>query len=382
MSSGTARAAVGAVTEDPPLAREIRWPAVGVLAVFLVVGVFTREPRELALSVAGGAVAIAAASMLSARGPRAAVALAVISGAGVALAAGGNGQCPAWFGLCVLAFWVLIVAGPKLGGLFLLAAEALLVGHLLTPHVDPGWTPWIAGVAVSAGGAALIVRQQQLVTQLRVAQAGLAERSRAQERNRIARDLHDVIAHSLTVSLLHIASARLALSEDPDDAARALAEAERLGRQSLEEVRSIVGLMRSGAGEDGSRLAPVRGVEALDELVERFRSAGAEVALERSGDVASLPATASTTLYRIAQEAFTNAAKHAPGSPVSLRVGVVGGRAELTVDSGGAPGNGRGMGLGTMRERAEAIGGTCVAGPGGAGWRVHASVPVKGRSPT
>jgi signal transduction histidine kinase len=279
----------------------------------------------------------------------------------------------------VLAFRVMIDAGPRLGTLFLLAAEALLVAHLLTPHVDLGWAPWVAGVAVSAGGAALIVRQQQLVTQLRVAQAGLAERSRAEERNRIARDLHDVIAHSLTVSLLHISSARLAMSDDPDDAARALADAERLGRQSLEEVRSIVGLMRAGDRDDGSRLAPVQGLEALDELVERFRRAGAEVRLECSGDVASLTATASTTLYRIAQEAFTNAAKHAPGCPVSVSVVVADGRVELTVESSGIPRSGRGMGLETMRERAEAIGGTCEAGPGGAGWRVRASVPVKGR---
>jgi signal transduction histidine kinase len=366
------------VTEDRPLTREIRWPAVGLLAAFLVAGAFTRDPRELGLSVTGCVVAIAAASTLPAGSARTAVALAALAGAGVALDAGGHGQCLAWFGLCVLAFWVMIVAGPKLGTLFLLAAEAPLVAHLLSPHVDLGWAPWIAGVAVSAGGAALIARQQQLVTQLRAAQAGLAERSRAEERNRIARDLHDVIAHSLTVSLLHISSARLSVSEDPDDAARALAEAERLGRQSLDEVRSIVGLMRSGDVDDGSRLAPAQGLEALDELVERFRSAGAKVDFERSGDVASLPATAGTTLYRIAQEAFTNAAKHAPGSPVSVRVAAAGGRVELTVESGGIPGNGRGMGLETMRERAEAIGGTCEAGPAGAGWRVHTSVPVKG----
>jgi signal transduction histidine kinase len=366
------------VTEDRSLAREIRWPAVGLLAAFMIAGAFTRQPRSLELSIAGGLLAVAAASVLPVWGPRVAVALAVIAGAGVALVAGAHGQCLAWFGLCVLAFWVMCVSGPKLGLLFLLAAEALLVVRMFTPHFHIGWAPWIAGVAVSAGAAALVVRQQHLVTELRLAQAGLAERSRAEERNRIARDLHDVIAHTLTVSVLHIASARLAVSEDPDEAERALAEAERLGRESLEEVRSIVGLMRSGGGDDGSRLAPVQGLEALDELVERFRSAGAKVELERSGDVAALPATASTTMYRIAQEAFTNAAKHAPGSPVSVHVAVADGRAELTVESGGVPGNGRGMGLETMRERAEALGGTCEAGPGGAGWRVHASLPVKG----
>ena len=365
------------MTEDRSLSRDIRWPAVGGLAAFLVAGAFMRHPQNLAVSVAGCVVAIAAASMLASYGSRAAVVLAAVAGVGVVLDAGAHGNTLAWFGLCVLAFWLTIVAGPKLGLSFLLAAEALLVAHLLTPHVDAGWTPWIAGVAASAGGAALIDHERKLITQLREAQAGLAERSRAEERNRIARDLHDVIAHSLTVSLLHISSARLALSDDPDDAARALARAERLGRQSLDEVRSIVGLMRSDDVNERSSLAPVQGLEALDELVERFRSAGAKVTFERCRDVASLPATASTTLYRIAQEALTNAAKHAPGSSLSVRLAGRGGQVELTVDSGGAPGGGRGTGLQTMRERAEAIGGTCVAGPGGPGWRVHASVPVR-----
>jgi signal transduction histidine kinase len=368
------------VTEDRPLARELRWPGVGLLAAFMVAGAFTRDPRNLVLSLVGSVVAVAAAGVMCGRGPRTAVAFAVLAGAGVALAAGGAGESLAWFGFCVLAFMVMIVAGPRHGMLFLIAAEVLLVRHLLFPHVDAGWTPWMAGVAISGGGAALLARQQELVIQLRAAQAGLAERSRAQERNRIARDLHDVIAHSLTVSLLHISSARLAVSEDPDDAERALAEAERLGRQSLEEVRSIVGLMRSGENENGSRLVPVQGIEALSDLVERFRRAGAEVGLERGGDLASLSATASTTLYRIAQEAFTNAAKHAPGSPVHVRLAVMAGRVELTVESDGPPGSGRGMGLDTMRERAEAIGGSCEAGPAGDGWRVRASVPAKGEA--
>src|SRR6185437_12005903 len=87
-------------------------------------------------------------------------------------------------------------------------------------------------------------RQRDLLVQLREAQAGLAQRAQAEERNRIAREMHDVIAHTLTVSLLHVSSARLALADDPDEAARALAEAERLGRESLEEVRHAVGLMR------------------------------------------------------------------------------------------------------------------------------------------
>jgi signal transduction histidine kinase len=187
-----------------------------------------------------------------------------------------------------------------------------------------------------------------------------------------------VIAHSLTVSLLHISSARLAVEHDPAEAARALAEAERLGRESLDEVRSIVGLMRSRYGDSGAagRLVPVPGLDAVADLVERFRGAGADATLERAGDLESVPATAGATLYRIAQEALTNAAKHAPGSPVLLRVARLPGRVELTVESGGRPGSGRGMGLSTMSERAEALGGSCEAGPGGAGWRVCACVPT------
>jgi signal transduction histidine kinase len=292
------------------------------------------------------------------------------------LDAGRTGACLAWFGLCVLAFCVMIEAGPKLGLVFLLGAELVILLHLLAPRIDLGWLPWIAGIAVSAAAGALIARERELMGQLRAAQAGLAERSRAEERNRIARDLHDVIAHSLTVSLLHISSARLALSESPEEAARALAEAERLGRQSLDEVRSIVSLMRSGDAGTRSSRAPVPGIDTLEELVERFRSAGADVTFERSGDVESVPATAGATLYRIAQEAFTNAAKHAPGCALSVRLVRANRRVELTIDSDGAPGRGQGMGLDTMRERAEAVGGMCEAGPAADGWRVHAWVPV------
>jgi len=268
------------VTEDRPFGRELRWPAVGVLTAFVVAGALMRDPPEPGLCVIGGVVAVGAASLLCVRGARTAVALAILAGVGVGLVAGSHDESLAWFGLCVLAFWVVIVAGPKLGLLFVLVAEALLVTRLLTGQSGVGWAPWIAGVAVSAGGAALIARQQQLMGQLRAAQAGLAERSRAEERNRIARDLHDVIAHSLTVSLLHISSARLAVSEDPAEATRALAEAERLGRESLDEVRSIVGLMRSGAGDDGSRPS-TSSWSAFAALARRSRSS-APATLRRS----------------------------------------------------------------------------------------------------
>ncbi|MGO9792163.1 MAG: sensor histidine kinase [Solirubrobacteraceae bacterium] len=364
---------------EPQLSRDFRWPAVGVLAVFLVAGSFTRHPRDLLLSAVGTFVALAAASMMSRYGPRAALALSLLAGAGIALTAGRTGASLAWFGLCLVAFCLVIAAGWRLGAAFWLAAAVLLGSHMLTAHPDLGWLPWIAGVTVSSAGAGLIVRERTLVDELRAAQAGLAERSRAEERNRIARDLHDVIAHSLTVSLLHVTSARLAVEHDPGDAARSLAEAERLGRESLDEVRSIVGLLRSD--DERGRTAPVPGMEAIPDLVERFRAAGAAVTLESDGELGRLPATVGTTLYRIAQEALTNAAKHAPGGTVVVRLAAAADGLALTIDSAGAPGHGAGTGLTSMRERAEAVGGRCESGPADGGWRVRASVPVPvGRS--
>jgi signal transduction histidine kinase len=362
------------VSGEPRLSRDIRWPAVGVLAGFLVAGSFTRHPRDLLLSAAGSVVALAAASMMSRYGPRAALALSLLAGAGIALTAGRTDASLAWFGLCLVAFCCVIAVGWRLGSAFWLAALVLLGSHMLTADPNLGWLPWIAGVTVSSAGAGLIVRERALVDELRAAQAGLAERSRAEERNRIARDLHDVIAHSLTVSLLHVTSARLAVEHDPGDAARSLAEAERLGRESLDEVRSIVGLLRSD--DERGWTAPVPGVDAIPDLVEQFRAAGAAVTLESDGELGRLPATAGTTLYRIAQQALTNAAKHAPGSTVVVRLAVSAAAVALTVDSAGAPGQGAGTGLTSMRERAEAVGGRCESGPSGRGWRVHASVPL------
>ena len=152
---------------------------------------------------------------------------------------------------------------------------------------SPGAPSWCS--------AGLLLRNQLiLVEQLRAAQAGLAAKARAEERNRISRDLHDVIAHSLTVSLLHVMSARLAVESDPDDAARTLAEAERLGRESLAEVRQVVGLLRDGRrGSPGSwtgtlsAAGRVRGALAGRAVPGRWR----DVTLTVDGDTGRLPAT-------------------------------------------------------------------------------------------
>ncbi|MDE3133116.1 MAG: hypothetical protein KGL15_03515, partial [Acidobacteriota bacterium] len=316
--------------------------------------------------------------------PRVAVTLNLVAGVGVVLVAGGSHASLACFGLCILALTSVLTSGPRPGHVFACAALIYLFVRLAQAGFSTDWLPWIGGVFISALGGGVVVHEQRLLAQLRAAQADLANRTRVQERARIARDLHDVIAHSLTVSLLHISAARMAVEHDPEDAGRALAEAERLGRESLDEVRAIVGLARADVDhDDRSALAPTPGLESLDALVERYRSAGAEIRVERETAVAGLPATISTTAYRIAQEALTNAARHAAGRPVEVRLAAPNGSVELLVLSAGpcaavAPGNG-GHGLHTMRERAEAVGGALDAGPApsGEGWRVHASLPLR-----
>jgi signal transduction histidine kinase len=362
-------------------AREVWWPATAVLAVLLIAGAFLRYPSAPGRSVIGIAVALPAVALLAgsrlARVPLGALALAAIASGGLALDAGSRASNIAWFGLCILVFGCVLTFGRVVGAALWAGVIVLFACNWLFAFADLGWLPWMVGTSVCLAAGLLLDHERMLLGELREAQAGLAERSRAEERNRIARDLHDVIAHSLTVSLLHISSARLAVEHDPADAARALAEAERLGRESLDEVRSIVGLMRSADGVDGG-LAPLPGLDGVDELVARFRGAGADVDFERAGELALVPATSGTTLYRIAQEALTNAAKHAPGGAVRVRITGLPGHVELVVESEGVVAGrvpGRGSGLSTMRERAEAVGGVCEAGPCDGGWRVRATVP-------
>jgi signal transduction histidine kinase len=297
----------------------------------------------------------------------------VLATAGIALLGNGSSSNVCWFGLAVLAACCSLTAPTVLAVAYWVGSVLLLSGEALFAQHDPGWAAWIGGVSFSAIASYLGRRQGELLVQLRAAQEGLAQRAQAEERNRIARELHDVIAHSLTVSLLHVTSARLALDEDRDEAARALDEAERLGRQSLDEARHAVGLLRRDGGSDPS--APLPGSIDVPALVERFRAAGADVRASVDGDLAAQPSTVGLATYRILQEALTNALKHAPGATSVVVVEVDDRAVRLSVDTSGSPGSGSGLGLVGMRERAESLGGRFSAGPGGSGWLVTAEIP-------
>jgi signal transduction histidine kinase len=356
------------------LPRRGRAAALGVLAVFVAIGVVQHTQPNTSLVVLAVVVAIGASALtLEARLPLL-LAYAAVAAAGVVILCNRASSNCGWFAICLLCGWCVLAGGWRIGLVYWLGAIAVFASEALWADPDPGWIAWMAGTTFTALGCLLIRRERDLVAKLRAAQAGLADRARAEERNRIARELHDVIAHTLIISQLHVASARLAVETDPADAARALAEAERLGRESLAEVRRAVGLLREDSAD--GRAAPLPGVADVPVLIERFRSAGAGVTLTVDGDAGALPGTTGLAVYRILQEALTNAIKHAPGSPVVVALTVEGAHARLTVDSAGPPGRGTGLGVPSMQERARALGGTCEAGPGGRGWLVRADFPL------
>ncbi len=234
----------------------------------------------------------------------------------------------------------------------------------------------VVGAAVTWASAWVLRRQHRLVLALEAAQEALAEHAAAEERARIAREVHDVIAHSLTVTMLHVASARLAVQDRPAEAIEALAEAERLGRRSLADVRRAVGALGDG---DGS---PPPSIVELPALVQEYEAAGVDVALTVAGAGDRLSAAASMALFRIAEESLANAARHAPGAHVDVELRIEASHASLTISNGigrATPSVGErpGLGLTGMRQRAELIGAQLTAGRQGDGWRVFVDLPFE-----
>ncbi len=362
-----------AATPGPFLPSRAKWVPAVVLVAFVVVALVSARPNPPVAYLAA-AVSLAMGPLLVE--PRRPLLLlyAALAIAGIAVIGHGTSSNVGWFAVCLLAMWCALVGGRRAGLVVWVGALALFGAEWLWAESDPGWAAWMAGTTLAALAGGLVRHERDLVSQLRAAQAGLADTAKTEERNRIARELHDVIAHTLTVSLLHVTSARLAVEFDPADAARSLAEAERLGRESLAEVRSAVGLLRQDG--DIAATAPLPGASEVPALVQRFRSAGVDVSLTVVGDTSLLPATAGLAVYRIVQEAMTNAIKHAPGSSIAVRLSVSVGSVDVAVDSAGPPGAGTGSGVLSMQERAESLGGTCAAGPGGRGWLVRATLPL------
>jgi signal transduction histidine kinase len=351
-----------------------RWAALAALGALAGIGLVPLSP-DPAVAAAAAVATIAGGAVLIWRRRRPyLLPAAAVATAGIAILGHGYSASIDWFGVCLIGLWCALSGERRDALLFWAGTLVLFAVEWIWIRADPGWAAWMAGSTLAVSAGLLVRHERDLVAQLRLAQDGLAERARAEERNRIARDLHDVIAHTLTVSLLHVTSARLAVEHGLDDAVSSLAEAERLGRECLDEVRTTVSMLRPDA--ETARTAPPPGIGGLPVLIGQYRSAGADATYTLDGDPAVLPATTGLALYRILQESLTNAIKHAPGASTAAHLSVGTSEVVLTVDTAARPGTGTGFGLLNMRERAEAVGGTCAAGPGGRGWLVRAALPV------
>ncbi|GAA4865943.1 sensor histidine kinase [Saccharopolyspora cebuensis] len=207
----------------------------------------------------------------------------------------------------------------------------------------------------------------------------------AEERNRIARELHDVLAHSVSVMITQADGAGYAMPSRPELVERALRAISGTGRTALAELRELLTVLRD-TDTPGER-APQPSAEGLHELVDRVRGLGLPVRLAMSGDLAGLPTGIGLSLYRIVQESLTNTVKHSgPGTTAAVRVDNDGSRVLVEVVDDGTTARTSGLasggnGLIGLRERAAVYGGTLDAGPAaGGGWRVRAELPLAARS--
>ncbi|MGH2759439.1 MAG: sensor histidine kinase [Actinomycetota bacterium] len=282
-------------------------------------------------------------------------------------------------------FMLVFLAG-EMGSRLRIPASALVAGAgigvmmgLEIAGIFQGGFIWVIGI-LFGWCAGMVMQQQMLLTsRMKAEQASLAERSATEERQRIAREIHDVIAHSMSVTMLHITAARMALERNrPPDALEALLEAEQQGRNSLRDIRRTVGLL----GPEESSTAPAMPSAAdVPRLVADFRAAGLDVNLALDGDVGSLPPAAGLNVYRIVQESLTNVVKHAPGARATVDLKVDGSNIRLRVHN--ESGNGAvnavrsegGLGLKGMAGRAALLGGTLAADDDGAGWTVSLVAP-------
>jgi signal transduction histidine kinase len=207
-----------------------------------------------------------------------------------------------------------------------------------------------------------------------------AQRRVAEERLRIARDLHDVLAHTVAVINVQAGVAAHVLDQQPDQARQALIHIKDASRATLHELRALVGVLREGEGP--APLTPTPGLDALTDLVGTVRDAGLVVDLDDRRTNGPLPATVDLAAYRILQESLTNAIKHGGHAPVTVSVRTDAGALEVDVTnrSGAGPhahAAGSGHGIQGMRERAAALGGSLDAGPTpDGGFRVHARLPI------
>lgn len=270
---------------------------------------------------------------------------------------------------------------------------AVGVVHWAPPGHEAAAFVLLTGTVAAALVLGVYARTRRAYLMSLVDRAATAERERGQaaelavgiERARIAREMHDIVAHSLAVMISLNQGALFSLRAAPDDAQDALKEAVVLGRQTMAEMRRLVGVLRDRPDEE---LAPQPGLSALDDLLARIRAAGLPVELVVTGRPSQVPASAQLAIYRIVQEALTNVLKHAhEATRARVGLGFDGAAVDIEirddgVHAGAAAGASQGHGMTGMRERAAVFDGTVHAGPvAGRGWQVHVRLELAQHGP-
>jgi signal transduction histidine kinase len=364
--------------------------ALAVASAALVVAqkhLLARPGPGLALVVLGALPFIAGAArpQLLRPGWRLAAAMLAVFGGAVALLAyrPADGDAAVLF-FIALAAWVACAAGPVVSvpaGLLVVAAPAVAsqIGGSHTPVLAAIGTAfaWVAGSAVRG--------QARTAARLVAMQADATRHQIAEERQQLAREFHDLVAHTLSVTMLHMTAVRMSLEDgESGEALEALAEAQRAGREAMREMRQTVTLL--GSSPSGAPPAALPHIRDLRELVAGYAAAGLTVDVDVAGDLASVPGDVGLAAYRIAQESLTNAAKHAPGSAVTVKARLDRGQLRLVITNDLSPAGpqlssapGSGHGIASMTQRAELAGGSVSAGQDGARWRVIAVLPAGDR---
>jgi signal transduction histidine kinase len=311
--------------------------------------------------------------------------LAVLGAAIVAVTIGPSPGHPWPFatvhGIAVLALLLAVVLTARereaagatvvtalLFGLGMHSAAGLLWGLLIVPGA--AGAVWLA--------RQLVVSRRRLAVSEAVSEQERAQRVVLEERARIARELHDLVAHSMSMIVVRAETAPYRLPSLPEAAREELAEIGTAARSSLAEVRGLLGVLRD---DPGVSYAPQPGVSDVEDLLDASRRAGMAIEVERSGEPDALGAAAGLSLYRILAETLANAARHAGGAPVTVRLEGTAAAVTLAVRHGPGDdaGPGAGLGLPGMRERAAVVGGELTAGPEpDGGWRVTAVLPRDG----
>lgn len=368
------------------------WPSTLVLAVFVLVGSnFAahgqhREPLDAFAQV----LLLAGPAFLLLRNRWPVVAVFGTAATALVYFAAGYPYGPVFLTVAVGAF-AAITSGHRRAAWW--AVGGLWVGHLLIahwlyadlpPHGDKA-APWgqelvVAAWVVAVLAASELVRiRREVWARERVERAAAEKRRTDEERLRIARELHDVLAHSISVINVQAGVGLALLDSNPEQARTALATIKAASKEALGEVRQVLDTLRTPG--DAPR-TPAPGLDRLSELVEQAAGAGLSVEVETDGDRIALPPGTDLAAFRIVQEALTNVVRHSGSRTARVRIGYAPGRLDLRIDdegpATGSDAGGSGNGLVGMRERAAALGGTIEAGPRpDGGFGVRADLPVQ-----